>query len=513
MRFLKQMLLVIGAVCSTACVQAAETTRPNIVWIFSDDHSFQTIGAYGGIFKHLNPTPNIDRLARNGMRFDRCYVANSICGPSRATLLTGKFSHMNGKTDNVSTGFDHNQQQFQKILQTNGYQTVMIGKIHLNGKLQGFDYWEVLPGQGEYNDPDFITEDGQTKYKGYVTDIITDRALNWLENERDVSKPFMLMIHHKAAHRNWMPADRDMSRYEDVSIPEPESLFDDYVGRGAAAHRQEMSIADHMNLGYDLKVAPEYAVPGGPFAVRNEWYAEHNPKGEELVRWKYQQYMKDYLRCIWAMDENIGRVIKAIEAMGLADNTLIMYSSDQGFYNGEHGWFDKRFMYEESFRTPFVACWPGKIKAGSVNTDLVQNIDFAETFLDLAGVPVPDDMQGRSLSPLLTGQTPSDWRKSLYYEYYEYPKWHHVFPHEGVFDGRYKLIRFHGADVPGGEEWELYDLKSDPQEMQSVYNRPEMADIVQQMKDELVRLKMQYNVPADILPSVPQKVPGTATIR
>ena len=501
-------LIAAASMYSAVFAQAPPASRPNILWIFSDDHSYQTIGAYGERFQSLNPTPNLDRLAREGMRFDRCYVANSICGPSRATLLTGKHSHMNGKLCNVTGHFDHNQQQFQKILQTNGYQTAMIGKIHLNGKMQGFDYWEVLPGQGVYNNPSFITAKGKTQYKGYVTDIITDRALNWLQNGRDADKPFMLMIHHKAAHRNWMPAQRDMGRYEDVEIPEPESLFDDYAGRGSAAHLQDMSIDKTMRMDNDLKIAPKYAVPGGPFAARNDWYAAHKPEGADLVRWKYQLYMKDYLRCIWAMDENIGRVIRKLEEMGLADNTIIMYSSDQGFYNGEHGWFDKRFMYEESFRTPFIAWWPGKIKPGSVNTDLVQNIDFAETFLDLAHAPIPEEMQGCSVVPLLKGQTPADWRKSIYYQYYEYPRPHHVFPHEGVFDGRYKLIRFHGADVPGGEEWELYDLKTDPREMQSMYNHPEMSGVVKRMKEELVRLKTQYRVPEDLVVPDRQKSPG-----
>jgi arylsulfatase A-like enzyme len=477
---------------------AAEATnaapRPNIVWIFSDDHSYQAIGAYGDRFQKLNPTPNIDRLASEGMRFDRCYVGNSICAPSRAALLTGKHSHMNGKYDNRG-GFDHNQQQFQKILQQNGYQTAMIGKIHLPGKMQGFDYWEVLPGQGKYNNPDFITENGTTQYEGYATDIITDRALNWLKTGRNPNKPFILMIHHKAAHRNWVPAKRDMARYEDVKIPEPDNLFDDYANRGTAAHEQKMSIADSMLLDYDLKVGSEYAVPGGQFAARNEWYAAHKPEGKDLVRWKYQLYMKDYLRCIWSMDENIGRVVKALNELGLTDNTIIMYSSDQGFYNGEHGWFDKRFMYEESFRTPFIACWPGKIKPGSVNTDLVQNIDFAETFLALAGAPIPSDMQGLSLVPLFKGATPKTWRSSLYYHYYEHPVGHNVFPHEGVFNVRYKLIRFYGKDVPNGEEWEFYDLERDPSEMNNLYGNPEYAASVQDMKKELSRLRRQYQVP------------------
>jgi len=465
--------------------------RPNIVWIFSDDHTQQTIGAYGGRLESLNPTPNIDRLAREGMRFDRCYVGNSICAPSRATLLTGKHSHMNGKLTNRGD-FNHDQQQFQKILQANGYQTVMVGKIHLNGRMQGFDYWDVLPGQGKYNDPDFLSENGKSVSKGYVTDIITDKALDWLKNKRDPEKPFLLMIHHKAPHRDFMPAERDMGRYEDVQIPEPANLFDDYATRTTAAREQDLSIEKTMQLAADLKVDPK-APP--QFAARYKDFSQNKLEGKDLVRWKYQLYMKDFLRCVWAVDENVGRILEALKEMGLEQDTIVMYSSDQGFYMGEHGWFDKRFMYEESFRTPLLARWPGKIKPGSVNTDLVQNIDFAETFLDLAGIPAPEDMQGRSLVPLLKGETPSDWRKSLYYHYYEYPGTHSVRRHEGAFDGRYKLIRFYGQDVPGGEEWEFYDLERDPSEMNNVFNQPEYAGRVQELKVELGRLREKYQVP------------------
>ncbi len=488
---MKRTLLIIALMGLGAWAQAAN--KPNIVWIFSDDHSYQTIGAYGGRLQKLNPSPNIDRLAREGMRFDRAYVGNSICAPSRATLLTGKHSHMNGKLDNRGP-FNQDQKQFQKILQKNGYQTAMIGKIHLPGKMQGFDYWEVLPGQGTYYNPAFITEEGNTKYKGYVTDIITDKALDWLENKRDKSKPFMLMIHHKAPHRNWQPAERHMGKYADVDIPEPANLFDDYATRGAAAHGQAMEIDRHMRMGLDLKVGGRYANKP-QYAARNEWFEKNQPEGKELVKWKYQQYMKDFLRCTWAVDENVGRVLQALKEQGLDKNTIVMYSSDQGFYMGEHGWFDKRFMYEESFRTPFIARWPGKIKPGSVNTDLVQNIDFAETFLDLAGAPIPSDMQGKSLVPLLAGKTPGNWRNSLYYHYYEHPGEHRVYRHEGVFTGRYKLIRFYGKDVPDGEEWELFDLEKDPSEMKNIHGNPEYAGITKKLEKELDRLKKQYEVP------------------
>ena len=466
--------------------------RPNIVWIFSDDHSYQTIGAYGGRLESLNPTPNIDRLANEGMRFDRAYVGNSICAPARATLLTGKHSHLNGKLTNVGD-FNHDQLQFQKILQKNGYQTVMVGKIHLNGSMQGFDYWDVLPGQGLYDDPVFINEKGQSKESGYVSDVITDKALDWLEHKRG-DDPFMLMVHHKAPHRNWTPADRHMEKYADVHIPEPANLFDDYSGRTTAAHEQAMEIDRHMRMDGDLKVGKGRHDPV-QFAARNADFESRDLTGKNLVKWKYQEYMKDYLRCITGVDESVGRILDYLEAEGLDENTIVMYSSDQGFYMGEHGWFDKRFMYEESYRTPLLVKWPGKTEAGSVNQDLVQNIDFAETFLDLAGASIPDDMQGESLVPLIKGQTPDDWRKSLYYHYYEYPGGHSVRRHEGVSDKRYKLIRFYGVDVPGEEQWELFDLKTDPAEMNSVFGDAAYTDVTKRLRKELTRLKDYYDVP------------------
>jgi arylsulfatase A-like enzyme len=484
---------------STLASLAAPASRPNIVWIFSDDHSFQTIGAYGGILKGLNMTPNIDRLAAEGMRFDRCYVGNSICGPSRATLLTGKHSHKNGMLVNEGGTFDHNQPQFQKVIQASGYQTALVGKIHLNGSMQGFDYWDVLPGQGDYYNPKFISADGKNENKGYVTHITTDKAMDWMKHKRDPEKPFMLMIHHKAAHRTWIPAAKDMTLYKDVTIPEPANLFDDYATRTSAAQQQEMSIGKDMLLDRDLKVGPMKKSDGYEptlFEDRNRDFEAKALSGKELVRWKYQEYMKDYLRCVWAVDESVGQVMATLKEMGLDQNTIVMYSSDQGFYMGEHGWFDKRFMYEESFRTPLIARWPGRIKPASVNADLVQNIDFAETFLDLAGAPIPADMQGHSLLPLLKGETPGDWRKSLYYHYYEFPKPHRVPAHEGVFDGQQKLIRFYGEGVKNGEEWEFYDLKNDPSEMNNRYDKPDTEADVSRMKKELARFRTVYEVPA-----------------
>ncbi|MEM0964904.1 MAG: sulfatase [Verrucomicrobiota bacterium] len=507
--------------------RASEESRPNIVWIFSDDHTYQAIGAYGGILAEVDPTPNLDQLAAEGMRFDKSYVENSICAPARATLLTGKFSHVHGKFDNHNR-FDHNQQQFQKILQQNGYQTAMIGKIHLAGKMQGFDYWEVLPGQGSYYQPEFITEEGRETYEGYVADIITEKSIDWLENKRDPNEPFMLMVHHKATHRTWKPAPRHVGLFDDITLPEPETLFDDYSNRGVAAAGQDMTIARTMRPQTDLKLrtAADIAAGDKKFSGRNKlpggeegayfrmtpkqreiWNAAYDPRNqaffdanleegsEDWVRWRYQRYVKDYLRTGMSIDESVGEIVEYLKESGLDQNTIVLYSSDQGFYLGEHGWFDKRFMYEESFRTPLIVKWPGLTQQGSVNSDLVQNIDFAPTFLDLAGAPIPDDMQGESLVPLFKNETPENWRDSVYYHYYEYPGIHDVRRHEGVFDGRWKLIRFYGPDVPNGEEWELFDTVNDPNELTSVYSNPENAPQVSRLTDQLHFLKEKYDVP------------------
>jgi len=483
--YFKIVLIFLYYILSCSFLFSSEV-RPNIIWLFSDDHAVNAIGAYGGRLKEENLTPNIDTLAREGMTFNRCYVGNSICAPSRATLLTGKHSHMHGKRDNRG-GFNHDQPQFQKVLRNHGYQTAMIGKIHLNGAMQGFDYWEVLPGQGRYRNPTFITAEGETKYEGHCTDIVTDRALNWLEKKRSKKKPFMAMIHYKAPHRNWMPAPRFREAFKNRTFPEPDTLFDDYKGRGTAAHQQDMSIETTMRLKGDLKANwPE----------RKEVLQKERPTGKDLVRLKYQWYMRDYLACIAGVDENIGRILDYLKKEGLDKNTVVMYSSDQGFYLGEHGWFDKRFMYEESFRTPLIVRWPKVVSPGSRNSDLTQNIDFAETFLSIAGAPIPEDMQGRSLMPLLKGVQPQDWRTSLYYHYYEYPAYHHaVRRHEGVATDRYKLIRFYGKDVPRGEEWELYDLKEDPSEMKSLYGDPSQKERTFELQKELARLRKYYSVP------------------
>ncbi|MGA1465728.1 MAG: sulfatase-like hydrolase/transferase, partial [Balneolaceae bacterium] len=368
---MKKLIYALLVICPLLSTQADET-RPNILWLFSDDHAYQAIGAYGGRLQPSNLTPNLDSIAREGMRFDKCYVGNSICAPSRATLLTGKHSHLSGKIDNVGP-FNHDQQQFQKILRQNGYQTAMIGKIHLHGKMQGFDYWEVLPGQGRYENPIFISESGEKTYEGHSTDVITDRALNWLKTGRDEAKPFMAMVHYKAPHRHWIPAERFRKKFETLSFPEPDTLFDDYEGRGTAAHKQDMTIAKTMTMRWDLKT--------DRWAYRKKELLESGLEGKELVRAKYQAYMRDYLACIAGVDENVGRLLDYLKETGLDNNTIVMYSADQGFYLGEHGWFDKRFMYEESFRTPLLIRYPKEIKSGMKLDQLVQNLDIAPTFL------------------------------------------------------------------------------------------------------------------------------------
>jgi arylsulfatase A-like enzyme len=470
--------------------RAADQKRPNILFIMADDHGYQAIGAYGS---KVNETPNIDRIAKQGMRFDRCFVTNSICGPSRAVILTGKYSHLNGFTRNGNR-FNGAQQNVAKLLKKVGYQTAVVGKWHLGTDPTGFDYWHILKGQGPYYNPPMLTPGGTVKHVGYTTDIITDESLRWLKEMRDPDKPFLLLYQHKAPHRNWQPGPKYLHKYDDVTIPEPETLFDDYSGRGTPAHTQKMMVAKDLNP-YDLKLVKQRPlneeqteVWDKAYGPKNEAFEKADPKGKDLVRWKYQRYAKDYLRCIASVDENVGRVLDYLDESGLADNTVVFYTSDQGWYLGEHGWFDKRWMYEESFRTPLLVRWPGHTKPGSVSNDLVMNLDFAETFLNLAGAPIPDDMQGRSIVPLLEGKD-VDWRDSIYYHYYEYPGAHSVRRHYGVRTDRYKLIYFYEDDV---NEWELYDLEKDPHEMQSVYDDPAYADVVKEMKAELKRLRDKY---------------------
>jgi arylsulfatase A-like enzyme len=497
--------VVIASLCLSV-VQAKEAAkRPNVLFVFTDDHAAHAIGAYGS---KINKTPNLDRLAKEGMLFKNCFCTNSICGPSRAVILTGKHSHLNGFPDNAAaTIFDGSQQTFPKLLQKVGYQTCMLGKWHLKSEPTGFDHWTVLSGgggQGSYYNPEFLSgHKGKFKVEGYCTDIVTDLALDWLKSGRDQEKPFMLMYQHKAPHREWSPSLNHLTMYDDVDIPEPATLFDDYAGRTSAAKDQQMTIANHMN-DLDLKLKfPGNLTPAqrekwdAAYGPKNEAYEKSKPTGKDLVRWRYQRYIKDYLRCIASVDDNIGRVLKYLDETGLAENTIVIYSSDQGFYLGDHGWYDKRWMYEESLRMPLIVRWPGVTKPGSVNEHLVQNLDFAETFLDVAGVASPSDMQGRSIVPLLRGESPWDWRKSIYYHYYEWPQPHHVQPHFGVRTDRHKLIYYHQI-----KEWELFDLRKDPDELRSVYDDATYSATATELKAELKRLQELYK---DTNPEVPLK--------
>ena len=487
-------LALAAAVLTSAHAQTAK--RPNILFIFSDDHAYQAISAYGESRKLID-TPNIDRIAREGMRFDRCLVTNSICGPSRATILTGKYNHLNGYVNNSNSRFDGSQPTFPKMLQAGGYQTAIIGKWHLESDPTGFDFWQVLPGQGVYYNPPMIKMGQRVKLDGYVTDIITDTSLDWLK-QRDKTKPFMLMCQHKAPHREWEPALRHLDHDQGRKYPEPATLFDDYRGRGKAEATQDMTIRDTFTPKDAKLIAPPQLTPeqrkvwDAYYEPRNDEYRKANPQGDDLVRWRYQRYMHDYLGCVKAVDEGVGKLLKYLDDEGLAENTIVIYASDQGFYLGEHGWFDKRWFFEESLRTPLVARWPGQVKPGSVNASLVSNLDFAETFLDLAGQPVPADMQGRSLLPILRGQTPADWRKAFYYHYFEFPAPHHVRPHYGVITDAFKLVHFYGTDV---DYWELFDTKKDPNEMTSEYDNTDYRAIRTELEAELKRLRIDLKVP------------------
>lgn len=504
-RSLAQLLcLSLGLLAMPAPVPAADPPhRPNIVFIFADDHAWQAISAYGDSRKLLD-TPNIDRIGREGMRFDRCLVTNSICGPSRATLLTGKYSHANGFYNNTNSKFDGTQTTFPKLLQKAGYQTAVFGKWHLVSNPTGFDHWHILPGQGVYYNPPMklggtgLPPNGKpTKHSGYVSDILTDLSLDWLQ-KRDKDKPFLLMLHHKAPHREWSPALRHLGHDKDRQYPLPDTLFDDYTGRGKAEREQDMTIAKTMNE-LDLKLTPPKQLNA---EQRKTWDAYYNPRneafrqaklqGKDLVRWKYNRYLHDYLGCIKAVDESVGRVLKYLDDEGLAKDTLVVYSSDQGFYLGEHGWFDKRWIFEESLRTALLARWPGVVNSGSVNKNMVSILDLAETFLDVSGQVIPANMQGRSLVPLLKGQTPADWRKSLYYHYYEHPGPHKVHRHYGVVTPRYKLIYFYEPDA---NYWELFDLQKDPKEMRSVYDQSDYAAVQTELHAELSRLRKELKVP------------------
>ena len=542
---------------ATFPVNAAEKAAavgPNILYIMCDDHSMQTISAYGSAISKLAPTPNIDRLARRGMLFRSAFVENSLSTPSRACLITGLYSHQNGQRQ-LGEGIDTTRTFFSELLQKAGYTTGMVGKWHMHCRPKGFDYFHILNNQGSYYNPVFCSNREYGKYKqekGYATTLITDHAIDFLER-RDKSKPFCLLVHHKAPHRNWMPEEKYFGLYGDVEFPLPKTFWDDYATRGSAASTQKMRIDDDMRMIQDLKV-PEtldttdvesmdsyYALLGETsrftpeqrvafdkyYMPRNKKFIEAKLSGKELVKWKYQNYIRDYVAVIRSVDDNVGRLLDYLEQNGLRDKTIVVYTSDQGFYMGEHGWFDKRFMYEESFHTPLIISYPGHVKEGTECNQLVQNIDFAPTFLDLAGVKKPTEMSGRSLRPLFKGTNVKDWRKDLYYHYYDYPTYHLVRKHDGVRNERYKLIHFYGKGsdravqenkyqrTPGTSEYytyqslkqinyfrddadidyyELYDLQTDPDELNNIYGKPGTEKVTKQLLKRLREYRKELKV-------------------
>jgi len=503
MRYILYVITTI-AMFSSGCKEP-----PNIIFIMSDDHATQALSCYGS---RLIETPNLDQLAADGMLFNKAFVTNSICAPSRAVILTGKHSHLNGVPNNHAR-FDSSQVTFPKILQKNGYRTAMIGKWHLKSQPTGFDYWNVLPGQGDYYNPRFFNNGSDTTYHGYVTDIICDLSLEWLSNRRK-SEPFLLMVHNKAPHRNWMPGFKHLNVYDDVKFPQPASFFDDYSGR-EHLHQQKLTVSRHMDMLYDLKIpcdtCPEVAVNRW---TRNEYWKQMNAmdslqvaawdKGyeqeinkyenasftpEKKVDWKYQRYLQDYLRCILSVDENVGRILEYLDQHGLSENTIIVYTSDQGFFLGEHGLFDKRYMYEESLRTPLIIKHPGETKPGQVSNVLVQNLDIAPTLLEVAGADIPDDMQGRSLRPLFESPASGEWREAIYYQFFE-SGWG-VPQHYGVRTKSHKLIHF----LTEPDTWELYNLEDDPHEMVNLYLEPGNEAVIKDLKSKIKELRNYYQVP------------------
>lgn len=494
------LLLFIALVGCATTEESGGADRPNIIFIFSDDHTAQAIGAYGNKYAK---TPSIDRLAKEGAIFTNSFVTNSICGPSRATLLTGKYSHMNGYKRNDRTLFDTEQTLFPKELQKSGYQTAWVGKMHLNSLPVGFDYWNILPGQGHYYNPDFISQPNDTtRYTGYVSDLITQFSTEWLE-KRDKSKPFFMIVGHKATHREWSPALEDLGAYDDVEFPLPDNFYDNYENR-EAARQQDMTIDKTMRMREDLKMDADYEkgwlysrmTPEQKKAYQayydkiNADLKAKNLSGKALVEWKFQRYMRDYLATANGLDRNIGKLLDYLDKTGLAKNTIVIYASDQGFYLGEHGWFDKRFIYEESMRTPLLVRYPGVVKPGSKRDEMVLNIDWAPTVLEMAGAKVPLDMQGKSFYSLLKAPQPTavPWRKNVYYHYYEFPQPHHVYPHFGIRTDRYKLAYFYG----GVDQWELYDLQTDPTEMSNIYGKEGTETLTKELKASLKKLMEEY---------------------
>lgn len=546
---LNRSLLAFAALQVMPLSLFAQGERPNILYIMCDDHAMQAISAYGSPISKLAPTPNIDRLAERGMKFNEAFVENSLSTPSRACLMTGLYSHQNGQRQ-LAEGIDSTKTFFSELLQGAGYSTAVVGKWHMSCSPKGFDYYHVLDDQGQYYNPTFASTGQYGNFKqemGYATDLITDHAIEYLNN-RDKNKPFCLLVHHKAPHRLWMPNTKYVSKYANVNFPLPETFWDDYETRGSAASTQKMSIDKYMEMVRDLKV-PEMYDPSTPegrdsyaglmgemnrmtpqqraiidayYMPRNREFLSKNLTGKELIEWKYQNYIRDYMAVIASVDESVGRLLEYLDKNNLTDNTIIVYTSDQGFYMGEHGWFDKRFMYEESFHTPLIISYPKHIKEGSECNQMVQNIDFAPTFIDLAGLQKPKYMPGTSLQPLFAGAPVKKWRKSLYYHYYDYPTYHLVRKHDGVRTERYKLIHFYGKGgeravvenkyqgQPGTREnncfnalksinyftddadidyWELYDIKSDPNELHNIYGKPGTQKIEKELKKLLANYR------------------------
>ena len=508
----------IAAALSPFLAAALAYGQPNILFIFSDDHAPHAIGAYGGWLTNVDPTPNIDRLAAQGMLFEESFCTNSLCGPSRAVILTGKHSHLNGFRQNGDR-FDPTQWTFPKALRAAGYQTAMVGKWHLGSRPEGFDYWRALPGQGDYYNPEFITPEGVVTIEGHCTQVVTDLADAWLRSQRDREKPFLLMCQHKAPHRTWMPAPEHLELWADEEMPVPATLFDDWSDNANPARAQQMTIADDLDLYYDLFVdgiepgeGRESRDPSGrnnlermtaeqlrtwraAFDDENRKFAADPPTGEALVRWKMQRYLKNYLRCVRGVDDSVGRLVGLLDELGLADNTIVVYSSDQGFYLGDHGWYDKRWMYDESMRMPLIVRWPGVTPPGSRCNQLVQNLDYAPTFLEAAGVKTDEPLQGRSLVPLLDDQAPDQWREGLYYHYFEGPPAiHRVAAHYGVRTKDHKLIHFYADDA-----WELYDMNADPDELHNVYGLGDYEEIASNLKRRLRLLRKQYKDDAGAL--------------
>ena len=497
------LIIIFFSSCTT------KVEQPNIIFIMSDDHAFQAVSAYG---HNLNNTPNIDRIAEEGAIFNKGFVTNSICAPSRAVMLTGKHSFVNGKVDNIQP-YNWNQSNFAKSLQKGGYETALVGKIHLRGDPQGFDFWSVLPGQGHYYNPVFIENGDTIQIQGHVTPITTEKSLDWLKNKRDQKKPFLLLYHQKAPHRNWMTEEKYLTLFDDKTFEPPSNFFDNYDGRGRAAKEQEMKIDGHGYWGHDFKFLSD------PFTGENtnfdrqlsrlteeqrtKWLNAYTPKnnlfrsmnleGKELAVWKFNRYIKDYLRTIQSIDDGVGEILDYLDSNNLSENTIVIYTSDQGFYLGEHGWYDKRFMYEESLRTPILMRYPREIKKGTQVNELIQNLDFAPTFLDYAGIKIPKDMQGESFRGIVN-KTNSEWRDAIYYTYYEYPSVHMVKRHYGVRTDRYKLMHFY-YDI---DEWEMYDLEEDPSEMNNIYDDPNYKEVREMMHVRLVEMREKYGDSDDL---------------